>query len=195
MQLFVSCAGYNKLSMPRIVIADKEFHLYLSSEKIQEQVEVIANQMNSELKTHNVIFIGVLNGAFMFAADLLKRIHLDAQISFMKVSSYYGTSSGMHVKRLIGLNEDLKGKTVVILEDIVDTGKTIEDILFQIKGFRPSEIRIATLLLKAESFISNVKIDYVGFKIPNRFVVGYGLDYNGYGRNLRNIYMLEEVDG
>jgi hypoxanthine phosphoribosyltransferase len=181
--------------MPGIVIEDKEFQLFLSSEKIQQQIEVMANQMNNDLKTHNVIFIGVLNGAFMFAADLLKRIHLNVQISFMKVSSYQGTSSGLHVKRLIGLNENLKGKTVVILEDIIDTGKTIEDILFQIKGFRPTEIRIATLLLKTEAFKSNLKIDYIGFEIPERFVVGYGLDYNGFGRNLRNIYMVEEGEG
>ncbi|MBN1415525.1 MAG: hypoxanthine phosphoribosyltransferase [Bacteroidales bacterium] len=179
--------------MPHIVIADKEFQLYLSAEKIQHQVESIAYRMNRELKGHNVIFIGVLNGAFMFAADLLKRIHLEAQISFMKVSSYCGTSSGIQVKRLIGLNEDLKGKTVVILEDIIDTGKTIEDILFQIKGFRPTEVQIATLLLKKEAYKSNINIDYTGFEIPDRFVVGYGLDYMGYGRNLRNIYMLEEV--
>jgi hypoxanthine phosphoribosyltransferase len=178
--------------MPGIIIADKEFSLYLPSEKIQQQVETIANQLNKELKMHNVIFIGVLNGAFMFAADLLKRIQLNVQISFMKVSSYRATSSGMYVKRLIGMNEDLKGKTVIILEDIIDTGKTIEDILFQIKGFTPAEIRIATLLLKTEAYKSDIKIDYVGFEIPNQFVVGYGLDYNGYGRNLRNIYRLEE---
>lgn len=178
--------------MSSIVIADKEFDLYLPSEKIQQQIEVMANRMNNELKSQNVIFIGVLNGAFMFAADLLKRIRLNVQISFMKVSSYRGTASGMNIKRLIGLNEELKGKTVVILEDIIDTGKTIEDIHFQLKGFRPSEIQIASLLLKNEAFKGNMKIDYVGFEIPNRFVVGYGLDYCGFARNLRNIYIMNE---
>jgi len=178
--------------MSRIVIADKEFDLYLESVKIQQQIEIMADRMNSELKSRNVIFIGVLNGAFMFAADLLKRIHIDVQISFLKVSSYRGIASGMNIKRLIGLNEELKGKTVVILEDIVDTGKTIEDILFQLKGFRPSEILIATLLLKTSSYKGSAKIDYIGFEIPDRFVVGYGLDYFGFGRNLRNIYMLGE---
>jgi hypoxanthine phosphoribosyltransferase len=178
--------------MSSIVIADKEFDLYLPSEKIQQQIEIIANRMNNELKSRNVIFIGVLNGAFMFAADLLKKIYLNVQISFMKVSSYRGTASGMNIKRMIGLNEELKGKTVVILEDIIDTGKTIEDILFQLKGFRPSEIMIASLLLKTTAYKGNIKIDYVGFEIPDRFVVGYGLDYCGFGRNLRNIYMLNE---
>jgi len=177
--------------MPDIAIADKEFSLFLPAEKIQQRIEVMADLLNTELKGHDLIFIGVLNGAFMFAADLLKRIQINAQVSFMKVASYRGTTSGLNVKRLIGLNEELKGKTVIILEDIVDTGKTIEDILFQIKGFRPSEIRIVTLLLKIDSYKSEVKIDYVGFEIPDRFVVGYGLDYNGYGRNLRNIYVME----
>jgi hypoxanthine phosphoribosyltransferase len=175
--------------MPHVAIEDKDFYLFLPSEKIQHQIEVLANQMNNDLKSHQVLFIGVLNGAFMFAADLLKRIHLTVQVSFMKVSSYRGTSSGVNVKRLIGLNEELKGKTVVILEDIIDTGKTIEEILLQLRGFRPSEIRIATLLFKKEAYKGDVKIDYVGFEIPNRFVVGYGLDYNGFGRNLRNIYV------
>jgi hypoxanthine phosphoribosyltransferase len=178
--------------MSRIVIADKEFDLYLPSEKIQQQIEIMANRMNNELKSQNVIFIGVLNGAFMFAADLLKRIHLNVQISFMKVSSYRGTASGMDIKRLIGLNDELKGKTVVILEDIIDSGKTIADILYQLKGFRPSEIQIAALLFKTESYKGSLNIDYVGFEIPDRFVVGYGLDYCGFGRNLRNIYMVKE---
>jgi hypoxanthine phosphoribosyltransferase len=180
--------------MPNIVIDNKEFSLYLPAEKIQQRMEAMADLLNNDLKGHDLIFIGVLNGAFMFAADLLKRIQVNAQVSFIKVASYRGTSSGMNVKRLIGLNEDLKGKTVVILEDIVDTGKTIEDIIFQIRGFRPAEIRIATLLLKTEAYKSEVRIEYVGFEIPDRFVVGYGLDYNGYGRNLRNIYVLEGVN-
>ncbi len=176
--------------MPNIVLDNKEFVLFLPAEKIQQRIEALADTLNADLKGHDLIFIGVLNGAFMFAADLLKRIQLNAQVSFMKVASYRGTASGLNVKRLIGLNEELKGKTVVILEDIIDTGKTIEDILFQIKGFRPTEIRIATLLLKTEAYKSEVRIDYAGFEIPNRFVVGYGLDYNGYGRNLRNIYVM-----
>ena len=194
MQLFVSCVGYNELSMANIAIEGKEFNLFLPAERIQQQIEAMANTLNTDLKDQDVIFIGVLNGAFMFAADLLKRIQLNVQVSFVKVSSYLGTSSGMNVKRLIGLNDVLKGKTVVIIEDIIDTGKTIEDILHQIRGFRPAEIRIVTLLMKTEAYRSEVKIDYIGFEIPDRFVVGYGLDYNGYGRNLRNIYVLDEAN-
>ncbi len=180
--------------MPGIVIADKKFSLLLTSEKIQQQIELMAELMNDELKNHEVIFVGILNGVFMFAADLLKRILFNAQISFVKVSSYKGMTSENKIKHLIGIDEDLKGKTVVILEDIIDTGKTIEDILRQIKEYQPGQIRIATLLLKHEVFKSNLTIDYVGFKIPNRFVVGYGLDYMGYGRNLRNIYAVEDTD-
>src|SRR4030042_5827966 len=135
MQLFVSCVGYNELSMANIAIEGKEFNLFLPAERIQQQIEAMANTLNTDLKDQDVIFIGVLNGAFMFAADLLKRIQLNVQVSFVKVSSYLGTSSGMNVKRLIGLNDVLKGKTVVIIEDIIDTGKTIEDILHQIRGF------------------------------------------------------------
>ncbi|MBN2273727.1 MAG: hypoxanthine phosphoribosyltransferase [Bacteroidales bacterium] len=179
--------------MPNITIDDKVFSLYLPAEKIQHRVETMANMLNADLKGHDPVFIGVLNGAFMFAADLLKRIHGHVQVSFVKVASYRGTSSGLDVKRLIGLNEVLKGKTVVILEDIIDTGKTIEDILYQIKGFRPVEIRTATLLLKKDAYKSGIHIDYIGFEIPDRFVIGYGLDYNGYGRNLRNVYVLEDL--
>ncbi len=178
--------------MSEIVIADKRFSLLLTSEKIQQQIELIAELMNDDLKNHEVIFIGVLNGVFMFAADLLKRIQFNAQISFVKVSSYQGMESGAKIKRLIGIDEELKGKTVIILEDIIDTGRTIEDIIEQIRGYRPEQIRVAVLLLKHEIYKSNLTIDYVGFRIPNRFVVGYGLDYLGYGRNLRNIYALEE---
>ncbi len=180
--------------MSEIVIADKKFSLLLTSEKIQQQIELIAELMNDDLKNHEVIFIGILNGAFMFAADLLKRIQFNAQVSFVKVSSYQGLESGAKIKRLIGIDEELKGKTVVILEDIIDTGRTIEDIIQQIKGYRPEQIRIASLLLKHEIFRSSLTIDYVGFKIPNRFVIGYGLDYLGYGRNLRNIYVIEDTD-
>lgn len=178
--------------MSEIVIADKRFSLLLTSEKIQQQIELMAEFMNDELKNHEVLFIGVLNGVFMFAADLLKRIQFNAQISFVKVSSYQGMESSTKIKRLIGIDEELKGKTVVILEDIIDTGRTIEDIIQQVRVYRPEQIRIATLLLKHEIYKSSLTIDYVGFRIPNRFVVGYGLDYLGYGRNLRNIYVLEE---
>jgi len=176
--------------MATITLLDKEFELFLPAEKIQAQVQSIADRMNAELKDEDVIFIGILNGAFMFASDLLRKISFDAQVSFVKLTSYHGTASSGMVKRLIGINEDLKDKTVVIVEDIIDTGNTIESIIHQIKGFRPRQVFIASLLLKPEFYSKDIRLDYIGFRIPREFVVGYGLDYQGYGRNLRNLYKI-----
>jgi hypoxanthine phosphoribosyltransferase len=176
--------------MATITLLDKEFELFLPAEKIQAQVQSIADKMNAELKDEDVIFIGILNGAFMFASDLLRKISFDAQVSFVKLTSYHGTASSGMVKRLIGINEDLKDKTVVIVEDIIDTGNTIESIIHQIKGFRPRQVFIASLLLKPEFYSKDIRLDYIGFRIPREFVVGYGLDYQGYGRNLRNLYKI-----
>jgi len=144
--------------------------------------------MNTDLAEKDVLFLGILNGAFMFASDLLKRITFTCSISFLKLVSYKGTSSAGSVNRLIGLNEDIAGKTVVILEDIIDSGLTIENTMKQLKGYEPEEIKIAALLVKRENISKEVVIDYAGIEIPNDFVIGYGLDYNGYGRNLKDIY-------
>ena len=178
--------------MVKITLLDKEFKLFIPAEKIQAEVQSIADRMNAELKNEDVIFIGVLNGAFMFASDLLRKISFNAQVSFVKLTSYKGTISSGNVRRLIGINEELKDKTVVIIEDIIDTGHTIENTINQIKGFRPRQVFVATLLLKPEFYNKNIKLDYVGFRIPKDFVVGYGLDYQGFGRNLRGLYKLEE---
>jgi hypoxanthine phosphoribosyltransferase len=178
--------------MAKVSLYDKEFTLYIPAEKIQTEVQNMADRMNADLKNEEVVFLGILNGAFMFASDLLRKIAFNAQVSFVKLTSYQGTASTGQVKRLIGINEDLKDKTVVIVEDIIDTGNTIECIINQIKGFRPRRIVIATLLLKPEYFSKDIRIDYVGFSIPKDFVVGYGLDYQGYGRNLRSLYKAEE---
>lgn len=178
--------------MGGITLLDKHFKLYLTSEKIQTEVQRIADSINNDLKNEDVIFIGILNGAFMFASDLLRRITFNAQVSFVKLTSYLGTVSTGKVKRLIGINEVLKDKTVVIIEDIIDSGTTIESIIDQLRGFMPKQIYVTTLLLKTETYNKNVHLDYVGFNIPNDYVVGYGLDYRGFGRNLRNIYRIEE---
>lgn len=178
--------------MSKIVLHDKEFSLFIPADRIQAEVQTISDRMNAELKDEEVIFIGILNGAFMFASDLLRKIQFDAQVSFVKVASYQGISSRGNVKRLIGINEVLKDKTVVIIEDIIDTGITIENIVIQIKAYRPRQVYIASLLVKPQFDRNSLTIDYVGFEIPDRFVVGYGLDYMGYGRNLRNLYILEE---
>jgi hypoxanthine phosphoribosyltransferase len=178
--------------MIKISLQDKDFTLFIPAEKIQAEVHNLADRMNADLKNDEVVFIGILNGAFMFASDLLRKINFNAQVSFVKLTSYQGTANTGNVKRLIGINEVLKDKTVVIIEDIIDTGDTIESIINQIKGFRPRQIFVATLLLKPEYYRKNITIDYVGFRIPKDFVVGYGLDYQGYGRNLRNLYRADD---
>jgi hypoxanthine phosphoribosyltransferase len=178
--------------MSKINLCGKEFELFLTADKIQAEVQHIADRINTELNSEDVIFLGILNGAFMFASDLVRKINFNIQVTFVKLTSYSGQASTGIVKRLIGVNEDLKDKTVVIIEDIIDTGTTIESIIDQIKGFRPKQIFVATLLLKPDFYAKDINIDYVGFRIPKNFVVGYGLDYNGFGRNLRNLYTLEE---
>jgi hypoxanthine phosphoribosyltransferase len=178
--------------MDTVKILDKTFKKSISSEQIQEAIGNVAEKLNNDLKDKDVIFLGILNGAFMFAADLFKKININCQISFLKVASYQGTSSSGTVKRLIGVNEDIENKIVVILEDIIDSGITMEYLLKQLKGYEPKEIRIATLLLKPDALKVDLNIDYVAIKIPNEFIVGYGLDYDGYGRNLKDIYTLAE---
>ena len=176
--------------MDIIRLLDKEFKLSVTAEEIHNAIKNIAEKLNKDLENKDVIFLGILNGAFMFASDLLRHITFECQISFLKLASYQGTSNSGTVKRLIGINENLANKTVVVIEDIVDSGITIEHIIKQLKGYEPAEIKIATLLLKPDAYNKSVELDYVGMKIPNDFIVGYGLDYNGYGRNLQNIYSI-----
>lgn len=178
--------------MKTVQVLDKKFYKSISHEQIQEAITKVATKMNEELKNEDVIFLGILNGAFLFAADLFKQIEFDTQITFLKVASYQGTSTSGKVKRLIGINEDIENKTVVILEDIIDTGITMDYILKQLRGYEPKDIKIATLLFKPDAFVKDFEIDYVAMDIPNEFIVGYGLDYDGYGRNLKDIYTLLE---
>lgn len=175
--------------MKNITILDKDFELFIPYEKIRSVVEEMAEKMNNDFKDKNPLFICILNGSFMFAAEIFKRISLlDAEISFIKLASYAGISTTGLVKELIGLNEDLTGRTVVVLEDIVDSGITIAKTIEQIKSKNPLEIKIASLLLKPDALQVKVQFDYIGIEIPNDFIVGYGLDYNGLGRNLIDIY-------
>ncbi|MBI5219173.1 MAG: hypoxanthine phosphoribosyltransferase [Bacteroidia bacterium] len=176
--------------MKKIKVLDKEFVLSVSSEKIQEAVRHTATRMNKELKGKNPIFIVILNGAFIFASDLMKKLNIDCQISLLKIASYHGTSSTGTIKDLIGLDEDIKGRTVVIVEDIVDTGLTLEHIIGLLKKHSPKAIKVCTLLFKPKAYKKKIKIDYVGIEIPNDFIIGYGLDYNGYARNTEDIYVL-----
>ena len=176
--------------MKEIQILDKKFKEMITGEVIQQRVDELAVIINSDLKDKDVVFLGILNGAFLFAADLFKRLNIPAQISFVKLASYQGTKSSGTIKELIGWNEEIKGKTVVVIEDIVDTGHTIERIMAELVMRKAAEIKIATAFFKPDSYKGNIPIDYVGFEIPNDFVVGYGLDYDGYGRNLPSIYTL-----
>lgn len=173
-------------------IHDREFEVYITNAEIRSVISDMAKRINEDLAGKDVIFLGILNGAFMFASDLFREIRLNCQITFLKLASYAGTSSTGTVKRLIGINEDIHNKTVVILEDIVDTGVTLDNIIKQLKGYEPAEIRVATMLFKPESYTKDLKLDYVGIEIPSDFVLGYGLDYQGYGRNLADLYRVVE---
>ena len=174
--------------MSRVKLLDREFELSIPEEKILKAVDQIAEKMNRDLEGKNPLMICVLNGSFMFASDLMKRIDVPCEISFVKLSSYEGTGTTGKIKQLIGLNEDIKGRTVVLLEDIVDTGLTIANTVKQVSEMGPAEVKVATMLFKPEACKREVTLDYVGLEIPNDFIVGYGLDYDGYGRNLKNIY-------
>jgi hypoxanthine phosphoribosyltransferase len=174
--------------MKTITVKDKLFSLSIDSSEILKSVEQVANNINKDYKNDIPFFIVILNGSFMFAADLFKKIIMPCEISFMKLSSYQGMDTTHEVKTLIGLNEEIKGRKVVIIEDIIDTGITIENLIEQIKKYEPENIKIATLLFKPNAFQKDFKIDYIGIEIPNDFIVGYGLDYDGFGRNLPDIY-------
>ncbi len=176
--------------MDKVKILDKSFGIFIEEKTIKNRITELGKQISADFKGETPVFLGILNGSFMFASDLLQNISIDCKISFLKLASYQGTTSTGNVRQLIGLNEDLKGKPVIILEDIVDTGITIEYIIKQLQAYEPSEIRVASLLLKPEAYQKEEEIDYVGFEIPNKFIIGYGLDYDGLARNLNHIYQL-----
>jgi hypoxanthine phosphoribosyltransferase len=182
---------YSKvIVMKEVQILDKRFREFIPEHTLQERINELAVQINNDFAGREVVFIGVLNGAFIFAADLFMKIDLKARITFVKLASYTGTSSSGSIKELIGWNEDLKDKSVIIIEDIVDTGVTLEHTVNNLIIRNVKNIKIATLLLKPAAYKKDIHIDYVGFEIPNDFVVGYGLDYDGLGRNLPSVYTL-----
>ena len=178
--------------MESIKIKDKVFSVSIPEVAIQKEVVRVANEINSDLKDENPLFVSVLNGSFMFTADLMRNINIPCQISFIKLASYQGTASTGIIKEVMGLSEDITGRTVVIVEDIVDTGLTMQRLLETLGTRNPKEIRIATLLVKPEKLKVALDIKYVAMHIPNDFIVGYGLDYDGYGRNYRDIYTVVE---
>ncbi len=173
-----------------VIVYGKRFKVSMPAEKIEARVSEVARQISNDLAGKEVIFLGILNGSFMFASDLMKNISIPCKISFVKFSSYVGQKSTGNVRELIGLNEDIKGKSVVIIEDIVDTGNTMADLLEYLKKYEPAEVRISTLMYKPEICRKDLKIDYYGFSIPNDFIIGYGLDFDGLGRNYKDIYTI-----
>jgi hypoxanthine phosphoribosyltransferase len=176
--------------MKKIQVKDKNFSIFIKSEEIQNAVKEVAARLNEDYKDKKPLFVVVLNGAFMFAADLYKNITIECEISFVKLSSYLGTKSTQIVKELIGLNENINGRDIIIVEDIIDTGITMEKMLEHLDLMNTSSVKIVTLLFKPEAFKKDYKIDYIGIEIPNDFIVGYGLDYDGLARNLADIYIL-----
>jgi hypoxanthine phosphoribosyltransferase len=174
-----------------IQIKDKSFEIVIANEKIQRRVCELAVQISKDYQGKELLFIPVLNGAFLFSSDLIKEITIPCQISFIKVSSYSGIESSGTIKELIGLNLDLSDKHVLLVDDIVDTGLTMSTIMQEISKLQPASVEVVSLLLKPEALQKNLNLKYVGFTIPNSFVVGYGLDYNGYGRNLKDIYHIK----
>ncbi|MBE7170955.1 MAG: hypoxanthine phosphoribosyltransferase [Williamsia sp.] len=178
--------------MANIQVHDKVFEPYLNAEEIQEKIVAIADTLNRDYQHKKPLFIAILNGAFMFASDLFKCINIEAEICFIKLASYKGTKSSGQVITAIGLDTDLVGRHLVVLEDIVDTGKTLDAFLPQLRNQQPASLTIAALLQKPDALLYPLEVQYVGFKIPDKFVVGYGLDYNGLGRNIDRIYKLVE---
>ncbi len=176
--------------METIQVKDKIFRPYLSSERIQERVALLADRINRDYEGKNPLLLCVLNGAFMFASDLMKKLTIDCEISFIRVKSYEGTRSTGELKEVIGLNEEIAGRDVILIEDIVDTGRTLSLLIEDLRLRQPVSLRTAVLLYKPEAVQTPMTPDYVAFEIPNDFIVGYGLDYDGNGRNLNDIFVI-----
>ncbi|GAB3267817.1 hypoxanthine phosphoribosyltransferase [Larkinella harenae] len=173
-----------------LTIKDKTFVPFIDQNKLKNRIVQLANQINQDYRDKEPMLVVVLNGAFIFAAELMTHLTIPCRVTFLRVSSYQQTASTGVVRELLGLSESLAGQDVILIEDIVDTGLTIQDVTRQLNEQEPASLAIATMLFKPEALQVNVTIQYVGFEIENRFVVGYGLDYDGFGRNTREIYVL-----
>ena len=174
-----------------IFVHDRWFEPYLSAEQIEARVAEMGRQISSDFAGKRPLFLAVLNGAFMFAADLVRACELECELAFIKVSSYRGLASTGKIETVLGLTIPLEGRELILVEDIIDSGNTMSALLPDLHRLAPNSIAIAALLLKPECLRHPLHIDYLGFEIPNRFVVGYGLDYDGLGRNLPSIYQLK----
>ncbi|MES2701191.1 MAG: hypoxanthine phosphoribosyltransferase [Bacteroidota bacterium] len=178
--------------MTPIQIHDKQFRPFITADKIQQRIAEVAATISAEYEGKKPLIIGVLNGSFIFAADLFRALSIDAEISFIKLASYKGTSSTGNVVTAIGMEEQLTDRHVIIVEDIIDTGRTLHAFMPEIYNRQPASVKIASFLTKPEALLHNIKADFIAFEIENKFVVGYGLDYDGLGRNLKELYILSE---
>ena len=172
-------------------LKDKLFTKYLGSDEIQSAIRTVASHINHDMHDKVPVFIVVLNGAFIFASDLIKKITVDCEIAFVRLSSYKGTESTGEVKEIMGLDIPLKGRTVIVLEDIIDTGLTLDGFLQKLWLMEPADVKVAACLMKPDAFKMRFPVDYLCFSIPNDFVVGYGLDYDGLGRNSPDLYKIQ----
>lgn len=177
--------------MSRVTILDKTFVTSIPEEELLKRVKAVAERINKDFEGKTPLFLAVLNGAFMFAADLMREINIPCEISFVKLASYQGTTSTGTIKEVMGINEDLSGRHVIIVEDIVDTGLTMKQMIETLGTRNPASVSVCTMLLKPDKLQENINIDYAAIEIPNDFIVGHGLDYDQQGRNLRDIYTLE----
>jgi len=175
-----------------IQLHDKRFVPFISAEELDWAIGRMAKQVATELGNEIPVFIGVLNGSFMVVSDFMKHYKKPCEVSFVKMASYEGMETTHEVKQLIGLNQDLSGRTVVVIEDIVDTGNTVEELDALLAGKNLKQLKFATLFLKPEAYKKDIKIDYIGIEIENKFIVGFGLDYDGLGRNLSEVYQLKQ---
>jgi hypoxanthine phosphoribosyltransferase len=178
--------------MPPLKVHDKYFVPYIPEAELMQRIQDMAKQIDEEYKDKKPLFIAILNGSFMFAADMFKHISIESEICFIKLASYKGTKSSGQVVTAIGLDTDIVGRHVIILEDIIDTGKTMSEFLPQLYNQQPASLKIAALLHKPEATTYPININYLGFSVPNKFLLGYGLDYDGLGRNIREIYQLTD---
>ena len=180
------------LTMEKIKLLDRRFKTMIPAEEIDKAVQRVADQLNERYAGKTPIFVGVLSGAFLFLSDLVRKTTFDCRLAFVKISSYEGTQSTGSIKQHLGIDFDIEGKDIIIVEDIVETGHSMNYLLDYLKERNPASVSICTLFFKPEKFLYEYNIDYVAMPIGNEFIVGYGLDYNQIGRNLKDIYVLDE---